>query len=132
MRWSLLTVILASSAFLLLTLGSLSPVAIGDDWPMYGRDVTHNTVSPETNPPTRWEIGDFERKTNEWKRESSRNVKWAARLGTSTFGDPVIAGGLVWVGTNNWLSNGQPGQDNPPDASGHAAAGEALNIRPTC
>src|SRR6185295_17107743 len=64
----------------------------------------------------RWEIGDFERKTNEWKRESSRNIRWSARLGTSTFGDPVVAGGLVWVGTNNW-SHEQAWQNNRPDAS---------------
>jgi hypothetical protein len=29
------------------------------------------------------------------------NVKWSARLGSETFGSPVVAGGKVFIGTNN-------------------------------
>ena len=29
------------------------------------------------------------------------NIKWVARLGSQTYGNPVVAGGRVWVGTNN-------------------------------
>ena len=39
---------------------------IADDWPMYGRDRTHNAVSPERNPPTDWEVGKFDTKTGNW------------------------------------------------------------------
>jgi outer membrane protein assembly factor BamB len=28
-------------------------------------------------------------------------VKWVAKLGTQTYGNPVVAGGQVYVGTNN-------------------------------
>jgi outer membrane protein assembly factor BamB len=30
-------------------------------------------------------------------------VKWVAELGTQTYGNPVVAGGQVYVGTNNAL-----------------------------
>jgi outer membrane protein assembly factor BamB len=33
--------------------------------------------------------------------KAKNNVKWAARLGTQTYGGPVVAGGKVFVGTNN-------------------------------
>ncbi|HEY2250024.1 MAG TPA: PQQ-binding-like beta-propeller repeat protein, partial [Planctomycetaceae bacterium] len=35
---------------------------------------------------------------------SSRNIKWTAGLGSMTYGDPVVADGLIWVGTNNHWS----------------------------
>jgi hypothetical protein len=69
---------------------------------MYGRDATHNAVSPGSNPPIRWNVGEFDRRTGVWRRETARNIKWQAELGTNTFGDPVVAGGLIWIGTNNW------------------------------
>jgi hypothetical protein len=68
---------------------------------MYGRDATHNGVVLKGAPPTDWQVGEFDRKSGAWHREKSRNVKWVANLGRVTFGDPVVAGGLVWVGTNN-------------------------------
>lgn len=63
------------------------------DWPMRGKDASRNAVSLERNAPVDWQIGT--------KTEPSRNVLWSARLGTYSLGDPVIADGLVWVGTNN-------------------------------
>ncbi len=74
--------------------------AAADDWPMYGRDVTHNAVSLELNPPTDWDIGTFDSKTGKW--EGSRNIVWRAKLGSLAFGDPVVADGQIWIGTNNY------------------------------
>lgn len=72
------------------------------DWPQFGRDGTRNAVSSERHPPTDWDIG---KPVNKDPRQripgSSRNIKWSAALGTNAFGDPVVANGLVWVGTNN-------------------------------
>jgi len=71
-----------------------------DDWPMFGRDRTHNAVGPEKGTPTDWQ--------NQLGPEkglgprAARNIKWTARLGSSNLGGPVIANGLVWVGTNNY------------------------------
>jgi len=78
---------------------SQSPAA---DWPQFGRDGTRNAVSPERRPPTDWDVGKWT-DTNPRRliEGSSRNVKWSAPLGWGTYGDPVVTGGMVWVGTNN-------------------------------
>ena len=70
-----------------------------DDWPMFGRDRTHNAVSPEKKAPVDWQ--------NDVRDEKgvlvhkARNIAWTAELGSLSLGGPVISDGLVWVGTNN-------------------------------
>jgi outer membrane protein assembly factor BamB len=59
------------------------------DWPMWGGTPERNMVSAMTGLPTSWDI------------EKKVNVKWTAKLGTQTYGNPVVAGGQVYVGTNN-------------------------------
>ena len=83
-----------------------------DDWPMYGRDRTHNAVSPERNAPTDWDVGKFDSKTGTWV--GSRNILWSAPLGSESFGDPVVADGQVWIGTNNLV---RPNYERRSDAS---------------
>lgn len=56
---------------------------------MYGRDRTRNAVSPEKDAPVEWDI------------QTGRNIKWRARLGGIATAQPIVSGGLVWVGTNN-------------------------------
>src|SRR5947209_1364351 len=68
------------------------------DWPMMGRDNSRNAVSPEKNAPVHWVPAL--RKDGVLVRPA-HNIKWEAALGSSSFGSPVVAGGLVWVGTNN-------------------------------
>jgi outer membrane protein assembly factor BamB len=70
------------------------------DWKMAGRALDRNPVSPERSPPTRWQIKD--------ENVLSQNIRWSAAVGTWAIGGPVIANGLVWVGTNN---------ENPLDPS---------------
>ena len=51
-------------------------------------------------------MGDFDYKTGEWDPNSATNIKWVAPLGSQTYGNPVVADGKVYVGTNNsggWL-----------------------------
>jgi outer membrane protein assembly factor BamB len=68
---------------------SASPGAAEGDWPMWGGSPDRNMVSTMTGLPTTWDV-----KTGE-------NVKWVAQLGSQTYGNPVVAGGVVLVGTNN-------------------------------
>jgi len=65
------------------------------DWPCYGRDATRNPVSPESGPPTDWNIELPE------NPGPPRNVKWTATLGSLAIGSPIVSGGLVWVCSNN-------------------------------
>jgi outer membrane protein assembly factor BamB len=37
----------------------------------------------------------------DWDAGTKKNVKWVAALGSQTYGNPVVAGGKVYVGTNN-------------------------------
>ncbi len=59
------------------------------DWPMWGGTPDRNMVTNMKGLPTTWDIN---KKTN---------VKWVASLGSQSYGNPVVAGGQVYVGTNN-------------------------------
>ncbi|HEY1403637.1 MAG TPA: PQQ-binding-like beta-propeller repeat protein, partial [Pyrinomonadaceae bacterium] len=61
----------------------------GGDWPMWGGTPDRNMVSNMKGIPISW---DVQKKTN---------VKWVTALGSQTYGNPVVAGGQVYVGTNN-------------------------------
>jgi hypothetical protein len=63
------------------------------DWPMRGRDQTRNAVVPDQQGPDDWHVGLGD--------TPARNIRWAAKLGSISCGDPVVSDGLVWVGTNN-------------------------------
>jgi outer membrane protein assembly factor BamB len=58
-------------------------------WPMLGGCPARNAVSPATGIPSEWDVG------------TRKNIKWIAPLGTQTYGGPVVAGGKVFVSTNN-------------------------------
>jgi outer membrane protein assembly factor BamB len=59
------------------------------DWPMWGGTPDRNMVSSMKGLPTEWDI------------KTKKNVKWMAALGSQSYGNPVVAGGRVFVGTNN-------------------------------
>ncbi len=63
----------------------------GGDWPMWGRTLTRNMVSDATGLPA------------EWDTDTGLNVKWVAALGSTSYGNPVIADGKIFIGTNNDL-----------------------------
>jgi len=59
------------------------------DWPMWGGTPDRNMVSSLKGMPTSWDV------------KTKKNVKWMATLGSQSYGNPVVAGGQVYVGTNN-------------------------------
>src|SRR5688500_46153 len=59
------------------------------DWPMWGGTPDRNMLSSMKGLPTTWDV------------KTKKNVKWVAELGSQTYGNPVVAGGTVYVGTNN-------------------------------
>ncbi len=79
-----------------------SPQGVGPrDWAQWGGSSVRNNVPADTSVPDEWDVGRFDRETGEWQEEESHNIKWVARLGSQTYGNPVIANGKVYVGTNN-------------------------------
>ncbi len=73
----------------------------GKDWPQWGGSRMRNNTPNVTDLPETWNIGKFDRKTGEWDKAKSKNIRWYANLGSQTYGNPVIAGGKVFVGSNN-------------------------------
>ena len=76
------------------------------DWPQWAGSSLRNNTPEGTNIPTDWDVGQFDRQTGEWVPGSGKNIKWVSRLGSQTYGNPVVANGQVYVGTNNgagWL-----------------------------
>ncbi len=72
-----------------------------EDWPQWGGSSLRNNVTAAADVPTHWNIGRFDRRTGQWQLAGAQNVTWVARLGSQTYGTPVVAGGRVWIGTNN-------------------------------
>jgi outer membrane protein assembly factor BamB len=65
------------------------------DWTMWGGTPHRNMVSAEKNPPTDWDVGDKDDPAD------NKNVRWEQLVGSKAYGNPVIANGKVFVGTNN-------------------------------
>jgi outer membrane protein assembly factor BamB len=56
---------------------------------MWGGTPARNMVSDATGLPA------------EWDTDTGTNVKWVAALGSTSYGNPAVSGGKVFVGTNN-------------------------------
>lgn len=84
-----------------LLLSGLSLTATAKDWPMWGSDPTRNMVGESKNLPTEISPGELDDETEAALLDSAKNIKWAAKLGSQAYGNTVIAGGKVYVGTNN-------------------------------
>ena len=71
------------------------------DWNQWGGSSSRNNTPEGKNIPMTWDIGEIDEETGQWKPGSGKNIKWAATLGSQTYGNPVVANGQVYVGTNN-------------------------------
>ncbi|MBN1844220.1 MAG: PQQ-binding-like beta-propeller repeat protein [Sedimentisphaerales bacterium] len=79
----------------------LAALGSADDWPQWGGSNDRNMVSDQTDLPARFAPGR--------KRSSggsgidpatTENVRWTRRIGTFVYGNPSVAGGRVFVGTD--------------------------------
>jgi outer membrane protein assembly factor BamB len=66
-----------------------SAMTFSQDWPMWGGTPQRNMSSTVRNLPSSWDI------------KSRKNIKWKVDLGSTSYGNPVIADGKVFLGTNN-------------------------------
>jgi outer membrane protein assembly factor BamB len=89
------TLILSTFALLGVFFSHAGTAAVGasdpgsGDWPMWGGTPDRNMVSNMKGLPTTWNV------------EKKTNVKWVATLGSQSYGNTVVAGGQVYIGTNN-------------------------------
>lgn len=62
---------------------------VSQDWPMWGGTPHRNMASVIKDLPESWDV------------KSGRNIKWKAGIGTTSYGNPVVADGKIFLGTNN-------------------------------
>jgi outer membrane protein assembly factor BamB len=79
----------------------LSGTAGAQDWPMWGRDPSRNMATDVRGLPASFVAGRFIGATDEIDFATTKNVKWIAKLGSQSYGNPSVAEGKVFVGTNN-------------------------------
>ncbi|MFQ5731259.1 MAG: PQQ-binding-like beta-propeller repeat protein [Planctomycetaceae bacterium] len=80
-----------------------APLRVGRfDWPQWGGTTFRNNTPVGVKIPTYWDV------------KTGKNIKWKAKLGSQTYGNPVVANGRVYVGTNNgagWIKRFPPRMD---------------------
>lgn len=75
------------------------------DWPMWGRTADRNMMSDAKNISIEFDL----------QKGEEGNVLWQQNLGSQTYGNPVVADGKVFVGTNNgggWRKDKYPAEDD--------------------
>ncbi len=80
---------LSASLTCALFLPLIAPGLRAADQPQWGAAWTRNMVSTEKGLPASFDL------------ETGENIKWIAKIGTETHGTPIVAGGRVFIGTNN-------------------------------
>ncbi len=78
-----------TTSLTLLVLTAFASSAAALDWPMWGGTPDRNMVSDAKNVSLDFDL------------EKGTNVAWMANLGSQTYGNPIVADGRVFVGTNN-------------------------------
>ena len=56
---------------------------------MWGGTAQRNMISAMKNLPASWDV------------KTGKNIKWKAQIGSTSYGNPVVADGKVFLGTNN-------------------------------
>lgn len=67
----------------------------------WGGSPSRNNVLQPGLLPIHWDLVLIDPRTGRWDPKQSKNIRWVARLGSQTYGAPVVAGGKVFCGTNN-------------------------------
>jgi outer membrane protein assembly factor BamB len=72
-----------------LACGMTAPVHAAEAPAMFGNTPSRNMVSDETGLPTKFDV------------DTGENLLWKTKLGSQSYGGPVVHGGKIFVGTNN-------------------------------
>src|ERR1700722_5490378 len=72
------------------------------DWPAWGGgDLGRNMVSPEKGLPDTFKPGEKSSTGAGMEPGTTENVRWVVRLGNLICGNPTVADGRVFVGTDD-------------------------------
>jgi outer membrane protein assembly factor BamB len=85
---------------LMFALGYDSTVHAGD-WPQWGGTPSRAGVADAKNLPSEWTVGEFDSQDGHWINKDAKNIRWVAKLGSTTYGSPIVADGQVYCATNN-------------------------------
>lgn len=71
---------------------------LGADWTQWGGGNERNMVSAEKGLPASFAPGKKKSDGSGIDMATTRNVKWAVKLGTYAYGNPTVANGKVFIG----------------------------------
>ena len=74
------------------------------DWPSWGGQPSRNMASETEKGLPDWYSFGKKNVHGDIDLSTSKNVKWVAKLGTRTFGSPVVSQGKVFIGTAGYSS----------------------------
>ena len=86
---------------------SLAASVCAADWPAWGgADPGRNMVSAETGLASVFKPGEKSPKGDGMMPGTTENVRWVAKLGNFICGNPTVAGGRVFIGTDDSMLQG--------------------------
>ncbi len=75
-----------------------APDAPAKDWPQWGGSNGRNMVSQEKGLPDSFVPGEKDSQAGRIRMETTKNVKWAAKLCQAIYSTPAVAGGKIFLG----------------------------------
>ncbi len=97
-----------SCLFSFFSLFLLSAAVFGAAWPQWGGRNARNMVSEEKGLPATFDPGKKETDGSGIDPATTRNVKWTRRIGSACYGNPTIAHGRIFIGTDDILLSRDP------------------------
>lgn len=80
---------------------ALALPVVAKDWPMWGGGPHRNMVAEAKGLPVEINPGEKDAETEKTKLETTKHVKWVTKLGSQAYGNPTVADGRIFLGTNN-------------------------------
>ena len=104
---------IAFIATLVLGAFTLEHSGFAEDWPQWGgNDPGRNMYSSAKGLPSKFDPGKVKSGTEDIDITTTKNIKWVAKLGSQSYGNVTIAGGKIFVGTNNETPRDPQHQDD--------------------
>ena len=69
------------------------------DWPSWGGQPSRNMASATEQGLPDWYALGVETDNDKLDLSATKNIKWVAKLGSKTFGSPIVSQGRVFIGT---------------------------------